>query len=147
MNDKEITSEAKVIRPLIVVGVDGSPHSAKAVAWAVEYARATGGSVELAIAWAWPVMYGLPIVVDGLDLAADARAIAEKAAAGIDLPAARLRINVVRGAAPAVLADRSHEADLLVVGSRGHGGFAELLLGSVSTHCVHHASCPVVVVR
>ena len=147
MSDKKITDDAPVVRPLIVVGVDGSSHSAKAVAWALEHARATGGSVELTIAWAWPVMYGLPIVVDGIDPAADAQAIVEKAAVGADLPADRLRTNVVRGAAATVLVHRSREADLLVVGSRGHGGFGELLLGSVSSQCVHHARCPVVVVR
>ena len=54
---------------------------------------------------------------------------------------------VVEGNAARVLLDASAGADLLVVGSRGHGGFVEALLGSVGQHCVHHATCPVVVIR
>jgi nucleotide-binding universal stress UspA family protein len=127
----------EITRPLIVVGVDGSPQSHKAVAWGVEQAKKTGGTLELLIAWARPVSYGLPLVVAGLDPEAQAREIVEKAAAEVDLPIDRVITHV----------ERSLQADLLVVGSRGHGGFAELLLGSVSAHAVHHAGCPVVVLR
>ncbi|HEX5294163.1 MAG TPA: universal stress protein [Streptosporangiaceae bacterium] len=56
-------------------------------------------------------------------------------------------MTVAHGVASQVLLDAARAADLLVVGSRGHGGFAEALLGSVSQHCVHHASCPVVIIR
>ena len=61
--------------------------------------------------------------------------------------AAGIEQRVVEGTASAVLVDESQQADLLVVGSRGHGGFAQLLLGSVSQQCAHHAACPVVIVR
>jgi nucleotide-binding universal stress UspA family protein len=139
--------DSDIARPLIVVGVDGSDESVKAVAWAAEQARATGGTLELLIVWARPTSYGLPLVVGGYNPEHEAQDIVEKAASGIDLPADRLRTHVVNAAPALALVERSKSADLLVVGSRGHGGFAELLLGSVSDHCVHHASCSVVVVR
>jgi nucleotide-binding universal stress UspA family protein len=139
--------DSEVARPLIVVGVDGSDESVKATAWAAEQARATGGTLELLIVWARPMSYGLPLVVGGYNPEHEAQAVVEKTASGIDLPADRLRTHVVNAAPALALVERSKSADLLVVGSRGHGGFAELLLGSVSDHCVHHASCTVVVVR
>lgn len=136
-----------LIRPLISVGVDGSAESAKATAWAADYARQTGGTLELVIAWATPVSYGLPLVVGGYDPEVEAREIVEKVATDIDLPIERIHLAVENGAAATALLAHAARADLLVVGSRGHGGFSELLLGSVSRHCVHHAACPVVVVR
>jgi nucleotide-binding universal stress UspA family protein len=139
--------DSDIARPLIVVGVDGSDESVKATAWAAEQARATGGTLELLIVWARPMSYGLPLVVGGYNPEQEAQDVVAKAASGIDLPAARLRTHVVNAAPALALVERSRSADLLVVGSRGHGGFAELLLGSVSDHCVHHASCSVVVVR
>jgi nucleotide-binding universal stress UspA family protein len=142
-----MSTDAEVVRPLIVVGIDGSAASLKATAWAAEQARVTGGSLELVIVWARPTSYGLPLVVGGTHPEQEAQDVVDKAAADIDLPAARLHRSVINGAAPTVLVERSKHGDLLVVGSRGHGGFAELLLGSVSDYCVHHAASPVVVVR
>lgn len=142
-----MSAQTEIARPLIVVGVDGSDASVKATAWAANEARVTGGTLDLTIVWARPMSYGLPLVVGGYDPEQQAREIVEKAASGIDLPTERVHISVFNGAAPTVLVERSKHADLLVVGSRGHGGFAEMLLGSVSDHCVHHAECPVVVVR
>ncbi len=139
--------DSDIVRPLIVVGVDGSDESVKATAWAAEQARVTGGTLELLIVWARPMSYGLPLVVGGYNPEHEAQAVVEKTASGIDLPTDRLRTHVVNAAPALALVERSKSADLLVVGSRGHGGFAELLLGSVSDHCVHHASCTVVVVR
>ncbi len=139
--------DSDIVRPLIVVGVDGSDESVKATAWAAEQARVTGGTLELLIVWARPMSYGLPLVVGGYNPEHEAQAVVEKTASGIDLPTDRLRTPVVNAAPALALVERSKSADLLVVGSRGHGGFAELLLGSVSDHCVHHASCTVVVVR
>ena len=73
-----------------------------------------------------------------------ADAISAAASAGSDVP---VRARVAEGIPAQVLLDACEGAGLLVVGSRGHGGFAEALLGSVSQHCVHHAQCPVVVIR
>ena len=137
----------EVLRPLIVVGVDGSAESLKAVAWGAAQARATGGTLELLTTWAYPRSYGLTLVVSGADLEGTARDVLEKAAADVDLPPERLLTTLVQNAAPPELVRRSHDADLVVVGHRGHGGFSELVLGSVSTYCTHHAQCPVVVVR
>lgn len=134
-------------RPIVVVGVDGSPLAAKAEAWAVEYARHFGGSVRFVCAWAWPVSYGQTLVLEGIDPSADAKTLVDKAVANADLPSSRAVGEAIHGGADTVLVEASADADLLVVGSRGHVHLAELLLGSVSSHCVHHAKCPVVIVR
>jgi nucleotide-binding universal stress UspA family protein len=133
----------------IVVGVDGSMSSKAALAWAVGQAKLTGAVVEAVTAWDYPTTYGYaaPVIdVDWEEIAAQvlSDAIAEVAPDG-GQPAIRKRVS--EGNAASVLRDASADADLLVVGSRGHGGFVEALLGSVSQHMVQHAVCPVVVVR
>jgi nucleotide-binding universal stress UspA family protein len=130
-----------------VVGLDGSTESNRVLEWALNYARQTGGSLELVTAWARPTSYGLPLVVGGLDPEVEAKAILETALTKIDLPADRIKLTAVHGSPTDALVAHSEHADLLVVGSRGRGGVAELLLGSVSTYCVHNAHCPVVVLR
>ncbi|WP_017540869.1 universal stress protein [Nocardiopsis halophila] len=136
--------------PRIVVGVDGSPSSLKALDWALGQARATGAAVEAVKAWDVPVSYGMEaLVLPYEDLAKGARetltAEVEEQAAGF--PWERLSQRVVRGHPAAVLVELASGADLLVVGSHGHGAFASALLGSVGQQCVQHAPCPVVVVR
>jgi nucleotide-binding universal stress UspA family protein len=117
---------------------------------AASQARLTGAAVDAVIAWEFPATYGYPVPappdVDFQQIAAEVLA---DAIAGVSSPAERVTITskVVEGYAARVLLDASAGADLLVVGNRGHGGFAEALLGSVGQHCVHHATCPVVVVR
>jgi nucleotide-binding universal stress UspA family protein len=143
----EIMTVSETATPRIVVGADGSPESVKAVAWAVNQARYMGATLEIATAWTYPTAYGTPLVVSGFDPQAEAANIVIKAATDVDLPAGRVRTTVLNEAAAIGLVKLSADAALLVVGARGHGGFAELLLGSVSDHCVHHATCPVVVVR
>jgi nucleotide-binding universal stress UspA family protein len=140
--------------PRIVVGVDGSPAAQAALRWAVEEAEYTGAAVDAVIAWQYPVGFGSygwasSAIADDTDY----REVAEKALAdtisnAVD-PAktVRVRPKVVQGNASEVLLDAAAGARLLVVGSRGHGGFAAALLGSVSQHCVYHAPCPVVVLR
>lgn len=140
-------TSARVPRPLVVVGVDGSPESDKAVDWAGEYVARLSGTLDVVAAWSYPTMYGQPMVTSAYDPEHDAQAVVEKAVARQHLPPERVRTHVVQGPAPIVLTARAGDADLLVVGSRGHGGFAGLLLGSVSQHCVHHSPCPVAVIR
>lgn len=132
---------------VVVVGVDGSKNGAKAIEWADSYAKSTGASVRLVGAWTWPVNYGVPIAYDGFDPAALTEEILGKAKAELTLPDDRVESVCVQGNAGPTLVAQSEGASLLVVGSRGHGEIATILLGSVSGYCVHHASCPVVVVR
>jgi len=135
----------------IVVGVDGSDPSKAALAWAIRQGALTGATVEAVIAWELPVNYGTPapLMPPRTDLEEVAREVIALAVADVSSPDQQvtIRCKVVEGNAPRVLLDASAEADLLVVGSRGHGGFVEALLGSVGQHCVHHATCPVVVIR
>jgi nucleotide-binding universal stress UspA family protein len=141
--------------PRIVAGVDGSPSSLSALRWAVRQAGLTGAAVDAVIAWRYPVVaggaYGIaPVVmVEGFDFRKNAEKILADAISAVVDPGGSVpvRARAVQGNPAQVLLDASDDADLLVVGSRGHGGFTEALLGSVSQHCVHHARCPVVVIR
>ena len=139
--------------PLIVVGIDGSDESARALEWAAEEAELRGTRMRVVSVWHVPVFVyssgytpmGSPSAEESSEHAA--HTIAEGAAAelrdrGLDADAI-----VEYGSAAENLIEASAEADMLVVGSRGHGGFTGLLLGSVSTQCAQHAQCPVVIVR
>jgi nucleotide-binding universal stress UspA family protein len=133
----------------IVVGVDGFESSAAALRWAIHQAKLTGAVVEAVTAWHVPPSSGLVAVTDMPDYQDDARMILTEAIAETCMldPDVEVRPRVVEGRAGAVLAEAAEGADLLVVGSRGHGGLAEALLGSVGQYCVHHAPCPVVIMR
>jgi nucleotide-binding universal stress UspA family protein len=140
------------MKRLIVVGVDGSEDSKAALRWAVEEARLRGMRLRVVHAWfAYPAIAdGIPIVAeDWTALGESARMFVERFVEEVvGVPeGVELEVAAVHGTSANVLVDASREADLLVVGSRGHGGFSGLLLGSVSQQCVHHAACPVVVVR
>lgn len=138
----------------IVVGVDGSACSEAALRWAMAHAQQAGASVEAVAAWQYPEMYGyswgyLPSVPDGGNFAASAEKVLEEAVERVKEQigsSTEVVTRVVEGHAAQVLMDAARGARLLVVGTRGHGTFAGLLLGSVSQHCVQHAPCPVVVV-
>jgi nucleotide-binding universal stress UspA family protein len=134
----------------IVAGVDGSPSSKAALVWAVRQAELTGAVVEAVIAWWYPSGYGLAPAADGVvDFEGDAGKTLAEAIAEVSgvAPDVMVSPRVIEGHPAGVLLREARGADLLVVGSRGHGGFAAALLGSVSQHCVQHAPCPVVVVR
>jgi nucleotide-binding universal stress UspA family protein len=138
----------------IVVGVDGSPSAREALKWAVRQAELTGACVDMVIAWHYPVMAGgygwvPPSAMEDSDFAGIAeKVLAAEVAEAVDpASAVRLTTAVRQGNAAEVLLDAADGADLLVLGSRGHGGFAGALLGSVSQHCAHHAPCPIVIIR
>lgn len=130
----------------IVVGVDGSPSSEQALRWAAQQAHLTGGELHAVISWALPTAYGwgVPLEYDWQD---NARSIFGKTLDETldEIEAARVHRHVIEGHPARALLDAAY-ADLLVVGSRGHGGFSGMLLGSVSQHVIAHAPCPVVVI-
>jgi len=135
--------------PVVVVGVDASDQSLVALRWAAQYARATGAKLRAVSAWHCPTTYGIAPDWSDVDFVAEATKKLEdsvKATLG-DSPGIPMETAVVEGQSAPVLLDAARDADLLVVGSHGHGRFAGMLMGSVSTHCVEHSSCPVVVVR
>lgn len=136
----------------IVVGVDGSPGSRAALAWALEEARAHGAEVYAVTVWHFTDnwAYPLPDVTDA-ELSAEAGKRLEAAVSAVlaeQAGAAPVQVHrqVFEGHPASTLVQAAKGADLLVVGSRGHGGFTGLLLGSVSQQIVHHAPCPAVVV-
>ncbi|MFE6691796.1 universal stress protein [Streptomyces sp. NPDC057743] len=138
----------------IVVGVDGSDSSKEALRWAVRQAELTDSTVCPVTAWEYPPLYGSIGWIDApRELAADVKNAAgqtlDQTIKDVVPPEQMARVcgGLAYGTPVAVLLDQARDADLLVVGSRGHGGFAGALLGSVSQHCTQHAPCPVVVVR
>lgn len=138
---------------LIVVGVDGSTESKEALRWAIEEAQLRKATLRAVHAWTHPVIFAGTYVsaemVDDDLLAAEAQKALDAAVAEVagENQHAYIERVVTEGPPARVLVDAALDADLLVVGSRGHGGFAGLLLGSVSQQCAHHASCAVVIVR
>ena len=137
----------------IVVGVDGSDSSRSALAWAYDEAGHHGASLVVVTTWQPPSLplYGsVPPEDYGDQPRREALELLDRFTSALvpKDPAVDIRTSVEEGKNPAkALIERSKEADLVVVGSRGHGGFVGMLLGSVSQHVVAHAECPVVVVR
>ena len=132
----------------VVVGVDGSESSKQALRWAVRLAASEGSTIEAVTAWDYPPSFNAPVDVNWRpDL--DAETVMRETLDEVfgDARPAELEERVVHGSARTVLIDASRGASLLVVGSRGHGGFAGLLLGSVSSACSEHAHCPVLVLH
>jgi len=140
----------------IVVGVDGSPSARAALAWAVEEAERRNSRVVAIHVAARPWAAGVAASPYGAYLVAEAqqqiedearKLLAQEVAHARGQAEVDIEQRLAEGPVAATLLDAAAAADLLVVGSRGHGGFAGLLLGSVGHACAHHASCPVVIVR
>lgn len=139
----------------VIVGHDGSPTSDLALAWALDYADRFGAEVRVIRGWSISTAprpasmtagYVPPIEEFEAAVVADlerdgARVVAERGST------ADVTFEGYRGASANGLVEASRDADLLVVGARGLGGFRGLALGSVSDQCVRHAACPVVVIR
>jgi nucleotide-binding universal stress UspA family protein len=149
-----MTEQTETYDRRIVVGVDGSWGSKTALRWAMTQARLAGAGIEAISTWQDPAVQGypfgtLPDVSGSLTISANATKILDETVAevagGLDRPVEVLA-RVIEGHPAQVLTNAATGAQLLVVGSRGHGTFAGMLLGSVSQHCVQHAPCPVVVV-
>jgi nucleotide-binding universal stress UspA family protein len=133
----------------IVVGVDGSKPSQQALRWAAHLAATFGAGLDAVTAWDFPPSYGWASVPSDWDPAGDMRKVLDETIQDVfgDQPPAGMRRLVQEGGAAKVLLDASQGATMLVVGSRGHGGFAGLLLGSVSSNVAEHAPCPVLVIH
>jgi nucleotide-binding universal stress UspA family protein len=138
----------------IVVGVDGSEGSKAALRWALSQAHLTGLPIDAVTVWQPPTQTGYLYGYIPTEL--DDESYAELAGKTLDATVADVRAEfdqpvkvrtIVRAGHPAlILLEAGRNAEVLVVGSRGHGAFAGMLLGSVSQHCVQHPTCPVVVV-
>lgn len=136
----------------IVVGIDGSEESQAALVWALRQARLQGAVLD--VVYAWHPLYIADIsgmamsTIRPEEMEASAQAVLDHSVAELG-NTADVEVNPIlaTGSAAHVLLETAKGADLLVVGSRGRGGFSGLLLGSTSQQCAHHATCPVVIVR
>lgn len=141
---------------MIVVGVDHSEGAKAALRFAHDEAKLRQATLRVVCAWQLEYVAASFIPGSYPELGDELDALREGADAALEATlheivptpgAVEIERRVVEGVPSAVLVDESREADLLVVGSRGLGGFSGLLLGSVSQQCAHHAACPVVIVR
>ncbi|MFD5144525.1 universal stress protein [Streptomyces sp. NPDC058401] len=135
----------------IVVGVDGSAPSLKALVWAQRQAELSGADLEAVTSWdfqAWAATVPGAVAPD-FNAEELAHQIQDEAIGKVlDAEAARKATRtIVLGSPGRVLLERAEGAELLVVGDRGHTGLVATLLGSVSLHVTQHAPCPVTVVR
>jgi nucleotide-binding universal stress UspA family protein len=132
----------KAVVSRIVVGVDGSIDGRRALAWALD--EAVRRTAELVVVYAWDYPAATFVFPPSPEEAA--AEILTKSVAGLDTQGVDIRTRLVEGRPVTALVREALDADLLVVGTRGHSGVASVMLGSVSTGCIHRAACPVVVV-
>lgn len=134
----------------IVAGIDGSPEARNAFEWAMQEAELRGAEIEAVHAYSAPWDYWAapvpPVPITEVEEAQEKLVKQEIADASERHPNVRITQHIVNEIPARALIDRAKGASLLVVGSRGRGGFTGLLLGSVSQQVIHHAPCPVVVV-
>lgn len=134
----------------IVVGIDGSESSTNALRWAARLAPSINATIHAVVAWEYPIVFGLDGGMPGSwkpdETAKEILNNALDTVFGKERPAG-LKGSISQGHPTFVLLDASENAEMLIVGSRGRGGFTGLLLGSVSSTCAEHAKCPVLVVH
>jgi nucleotide-binding universal stress UspA family protein len=133
----------------IVVGIDGSEHAVEALRWAVDEAKRRNTSVTLVHSWEMPVIQGrapkdLPHETFEERAQRVLSEVLEKVPAHHDI---EVHTAITNYSPAQALVEASRDAELVVVGSRGLGGFKGLLLGSVAQQVAHHSACPVVIVR
>jgi nucleotide-binding universal stress UspA family protein len=144
----------KATEQRIIVGIDGSNGSKSALRWAMTQAGLTGASIEAIATWRDPTLMGYPYGYVPTPIPEDRYAALTKkvldatiaeVSAQFDQPV-EVHARVLHGPAALMLLEAAADTQMLVVGSRGHGAFAGMLLGSVSQYCVQHLTCPVVVI-
>lgn len=133
----------------IVVGVDGSEPSNKALEWAIAEALRSPAVIDVVSAWTFPMVEGYAFTTSVSDVERLARDVIDAGMSRVaaEAPNIVVRGEIADGEAGPVLVDEAKGADLLVVGARGLAGLARLFLGSVSAYCARHADCTVVIVR
>jgi nucleotide-binding universal stress UspA family protein len=136
----------------IIVGVDGSDASARALRWGAHEAHLRGRGLHVVTCWTYPTLpwglYQPPL--SGEEFAQEAREVAEttiEKVLGATHEHLDVTVEVLEGAPSLRLLELDHVGEMIVVGSRGHGGFSGLMLGSVSQHLAEHARCPVVIIH
>jgi len=134
----------------IAVGLDGSAPSREALLWAADQAHLTGSSLRIIMTWEYPQSFGWPVAYpedfDPQQETANALRTLVAEVLGDD-PPCPVELVAEEGHPGPTLVAAAREADLLVMGSRGHGAFAGMILGSVSEYCAAHSPVPVVIVR
>ncbi|MGH9047533.1 MAG: universal stress protein [Acidimicrobiales bacterium] len=144
-------AESDSTERVVVVGVDGSKASSEALVWAAEEARLRGATLRVVHAWSLPMLNSAEYVPAEVIEEAPAAAEESLAAQVTDVlgssPEIGMEHEVRQGPPARVILEAARDAELVVVGSRGRGGFSGLLLGSVSAQVAHHAACPVTIVR
>lgn len=148
-----MTTTGTATRPFIVVGIDGSDESKSALRWARYLAGQVGARIDAVTAWQIPAGSGAVAIPSEWDPEADMRAVLVSCVQEVfgdaltEGPGEDVHLVMRRGNPAKKLLEQSRGATMIVVGSRGHGGFAGLLLGSVSSSVAAHAECPVLVVH
>lgn len=147
--DAQRPADPPTRRPLVVVGVDGSERSIAALTWAADYVRMTDGRLKVVTGYTIPItIFPVPTYSEA-DYRRDAQAVLDRtltsvgdALIGLDLEA-----HVIQVRPPLALLNAAADADLVVIGSHGFGGFPGMHLGSTASFMVHHSPCPIVICR